>query len=335
MATVTRGFTYGVNGTVTNTNLHSLVDAATVTQIVSADFTLTTTNPIHLGSSAPSSSDQRFWYDTTNDVYKVKDSGGVFQPINGHVYVNKSGDSLTAGDVVIIDTANDLSVTTTTTANNTAVFGVIIIGGANDAAVFVATEGYVPTLKVTGSTNNGDYLFTSTTVKKADPSATFGSGAFARAMDTSSSSVEAQLGGATMIANVTGSRFSAVEQVSLSRAKTTASGDSVISHNLGTIPLTIDCVSTDGTSSGALSSTGFCSIQGSTFAQAARGSTDSGAGGQYLEAGAITILSDAATTNKQVGVVSAATTTNFTVTFTKTGTPIGNANYLYEFVLAG
>lgn len=335
MATVTRGFTYGVNGTVTNTNLHSLVDAATITQIVSADFTLTNTNPIHIGSAAPSSSDQRFWYDTTNNVFKILDSSSVFQPINGHVYTNKSGGSLAAGDVVVIDTSNDNAITTTTTANDTTVFGVIIIGGANDAEVFVATEGFVPTIKVTGSTNNGDYLFTSTTVKKADPSATFGSGAFARAMTTSSTSVEAQIGGGTMIANIVGARFSAVERVSLSRAKTTASGDSVISHSLGTIPSTIDCVATDELAVGQLSSTGMCRIQGANFAQSSHSFNDSGAGGVVAHVGAITGLSDAGGTNKQVGVISAATTSNFTVTFTKTGTPIGGTNYLYEFILAG
>ena len=72
MALVTRGKTYGVNETVTNTNLHQLVDAATVTAIVSADFTLTTTNPIHIGAVAPSDADQKAWIDTGNDLFLIK-----------------------------------------------------------------------------------------------------------------------------------------------------------------------------------------------------------------------------------------------------------------------
>jgi hypothetical protein len=54
MADLTRGHTYGATDQVTNTNLHSLVDSATIANIASADFLLTSTNPIHVGSSAPS-----------------------------------------------------------------------------------------------------------------------------------------------------------------------------------------------------------------------------------------------------------------------------------------
>jgi hypothetical protein len=52
---------------------------------------------------------------------------------------------------------------------------------------------------VTGSTSIGDYLFTSTTAKKADPANAISSGAFARALTSSSTSVTAQLlsGGAS------------------------------------------------------------------------------------------------------------------------------------------
>lgn len=194
MATVTRGFTYPVNGTVTNTNLHTLVDAATVSQIVSADFNLATTNPIHVGSSPPSDANQRFWYDTANNLYKVKDSANKFQPVaHGQIYTNKSGASLDAGDVVVLDTANAQAVKTTTSSNDLDAWGVSAETISNDAAGVIITSGFVPSLKVTGSTAIGDFLFTSTTVKKADPSSSISAGAFARALTSSSSAVVAEI----------------------------------------------------------------------------------------------------------------------------------------------
>lgn len=193
MANVTRGFTYAVNDTVTNTNLHQLVDAATVSSIVSADFTLTTTNPIHIGATVPSDSNSRFWYDTANNIFKAKDAGSAFQPVaNGQIFTNKSGSGLVAGDVVVLDTGNAESVTTTTTATNVDVIGVALETIANDATGIIAVGGFF-NVSVTGSTDIGDYLFTSTTATKADPSPTFASGAFARALTSSSSSVTAML----------------------------------------------------------------------------------------------------------------------------------------------
>lgn len=200
MADLTRGHTYGATDQVTNTNLHSLVDAATIANIASADFQLSTTNPIHIGSSAPSDSNSKFWWDTTNNLFLVKDAGGTFQPLGkGLQYTNKSGDSVAAGDVVILDTSNATAVTTTTSAASTDAWGVCATTAANDAVVYVITEGFVPALKVTGATSIGDYLFTSTTAKKADPASSISSGAFARALTSDSASVTAQLlsGGAS------------------------------------------------------------------------------------------------------------------------------------------
>jgi len=222
MANVTRGHTYGVNDEVTNTNLHSLVDAATVSAIVSADFTLTTTNPIHIGSSAPSDADQRFWYDTTNNLFLVKDAGSTFQPTGrGFEYTNKSGDSLAAGDVVILDTANAEAVKTTTTASDTDAWGVVANTSANDAVVYVITEGIVPALTVDGATAIGDYLFTSTTVKKATAGSAVASGAFARALTSSSSSVVAQLLGGGAAVSIPGSETFEMEAGREATASTT------------------------------------------------------------------------------------------------------------------
>ncbi len=205
MATLTRGKTFTANETVTNSKLHQLIDAGTVTAIVSADFTLTTTQPIHIGATAPSSSDHDFWYDSTNNIFKVRDESAVFQPVaEGQAYTNKSGGSIGAGDVVVLDTGNAQAVTTTTTATNTDVIGVALETIANDAVGIIATGGTF-SVTVTGATAIGDYLFTSTTVKKADPSSTFSEGAFARALTSSSTSVVAIIFNGGAVQSVPGS----------------------------------------------------------------------------------------------------------------------------------
>lgn len=337
MATVTRGKNYGATETVTNTNLHQLVDSATVTSIDSVDFDLTTTNPVHVGTSAPSDTDQRPWYDTTNNVFRIKDGAGVYQPVSrGHFFTNKDAGTVAIGDVVIIDTSNDNAVKRTTTATDTLVFGVILVGGAADAEVIVITEGYCPSVKVTGSTNNGDYLFTSTTTGKADPSASFGQGAFARALNTSASAVIAQLGGATMIANISGSRFAAIDEVS-STVSTASSTTSVVSHGLGVVPTEITIYAAisgganDGFSSGRCVIIGGSTFQQSSLSQASNGS---GTGPHIVAAGDIGAFYDTTSSNSFIGVITAVTTTNFTITWTKSGTP-ASQTWAFAAVLAG
>ena len=238
MATVTKGKTFGATEEVTNVKLHQLVDSATITSIDSADFDLAATQPIHVGTAAPSDTTQRGWYDTTNNVFRMKDSGNVYQPVSGaQFFTNKSGGALAAGDVVIIDTSNDSAVTTTTTANSTSVMGVVLIGGADEAEVAVITEGYCPAVTVTGSTDNGDYLFTSTTAKKADPNSSHGSGAFGRALTTDSSSVEAQIGGAAVSSAIGGARFNAVGVINSTRDVSAATGAVNYAHGLGQKPV--------------------------------------------------------------------------------------------------
>lgn len=108
---------------------------------------------------------------------------------------NRSGAQRVAGDVVIIDTSNDDSFTTTITAGNVLVLGVVLETVANLATGRIATGGYVGSVKVTGATIRGDYLQTSTTVLKAASSTTFAKGVFAIALSSSSSVVSAYLFG--------------------------------------------------------------------------------------------------------------------------------------------
>ena len=107
---------------------------------------------------------------------------------------NRSGSSREAGDVVIIDTNNDNSFTTTTSEGSVLVLGVVLETIANLATGLVATGGYVGSVKVTGATVRGDYLKTSTTVLKAVPS-TFKQGVFAIALSNDASVVSAYIFG--------------------------------------------------------------------------------------------------------------------------------------------
>lgn len=326
MALVTRGKTFGATETVTNTNLHQLVDSATVTAIVSANFTLTSTNPVHIGTSAPSSPDQRPWYDTTNDVFRIKDNAGEYQPVSrGHLYTNQSGGTLAAGDVVIIDTANDNAVTTTTTANDPLVFGVTLVGGADTAEVIIVTEGFCPVVNVTGSTVNGDYLSTSTTAKKADPSTAFGSGSFARAMSTSSSSVTAQLGGATMVQAGSGAKFTAAGvSANTIRTHATAAGALNVAHNCGAAPSEIRVHGTVYDGSTARACTGSCVVVGGSFTQ----SCNSGGVDRASISGKVLSLHSSSGALIYEAAVTAVDATNIQLTWNKTGSPAGDTNFI-------
>lgn len=325
MATVTRGKTYGATETVTNTNLHQLVDSATVTAIVSANFTLTTTNPVHIGTSAPSDSNQRPWYDTTNDVFRIKDNAGVYQPVSrGHFFTNKSGGTLAAGDVVIIDTSNDNAITTTTTADDALVFGVILVGAADNAEVIVVTEGFCPALTVDGSTDNGDYLSTSTTVKQAMSSASFGQGSFARAMSTSSSSVTAQLGGATMVQAGSGAKFTA-SGVSAATVRThaTAAGTQNIAHNCGVAPTEMRFMYTSYDGVNGFAGNGSCVVVGGSFTQGCIGGTSGN--GAAVPGNSMSMVTGGSDYEASVTSVDA---TNIQLTWTKTGSPGGQTSFV-------
>ena len=104
---------------------------------------------------------------------------------------NRSGAQRVAGDVVIIDTSNDDSFTTTTTEGNVLVLGVVLETTENLATGRVATGGYVGSVKVTGATTRGQFLKTSTTVLKATPVSTLTSLCFAVAVSNGASTVAA------------------------------------------------------------------------------------------------------------------------------------------------
>lgn len=85
------------------------------------------------------------------------------------VMTNKSGGALAKGDVVVVDTANDRAVTTTTTVGTTRPIGVVIEenGIANNASGLVQFSGYVPLVNVPAAITRGDYLITHSVAKQA------------------------------------------------------------------------------------------------------------------------------------------------------------------------
>ncbi len=82
---------------------------------------------------------------------------------------NKSGGSVAQGDVVIVDTANAIAFTTTTTsAYVSGRIGVVIEpnGIANNAIGLIAFTGYVPVINLSGTGSIGDLVATHTVAKQ-------------------------------------------------------------------------------------------------------------------------------------------------------------------------
>ena len=80
---------------------------------------------------------------------------------------NKSGGSVAAGDVVIIDTTNDNGFTTTTSAGSTVRIGIADETIANNATGRVVVEGHVTLVNVNASVTRGNYGKTHTVAKQA------------------------------------------------------------------------------------------------------------------------------------------------------------------------
>ena len=89
---------------------------------------------------------------------------------------NRSGGSVAAGDVVVIDAANDAAFTTTTTGRAEVSIGIAQETIASLASGRVLTHGYAGLVNVPASVTRGHYIETHTVVKQATGSATRRSG---------------------------------------------------------------------------------------------------------------------------------------------------------------
>jgi hypothetical protein len=104
---------------------------------------------------------------------------GALQP---NTMINRSGGTLDAGAVVVNDPSTDTSFTTTATADNEAVAGVLAESIANGAAGRVAQLG-IFTVLVQGNVARGDYIATSTTTGRGySVGATRTKGTYAQAL---------------------------------------------------------------------------------------------------------------------------------------------------------
>lgn len=91
---------------------------------------------------------------------------------------NKSGGSVAAGDVVVIDSTNDGSFTTTTSGRAETQIGVAQETIANNATGRVCIAGYVGLVNVPASVTRGHYIETHTVAKQATGNSTRRSGSF-------------------------------------------------------------------------------------------------------------------------------------------------------------
>lgn len=107
---------------------------------------------------------------------------------------NKSGGSVAAGDVVIMDTANDTAFTTTTTGRFEGVVGIAQEAIANNATGRVLIQGYAALVNVPASVTRGHYIETHTVAKQATGSSSRRSGSFGLFL-TGGTSPTAVLGG--------------------------------------------------------------------------------------------------------------------------------------------
>lgn len=111
------------------------------------------------------------------------DQYGAHTKFGSAQFTNKSGASRVSGDVCILDSANDASFKTTTTAGDPKPVVVVQDSIVNNEKGYVALFGYVADLKVTGAVTRLNWLKTSTTVGlAADAGANRVKGVFAIAL---------------------------------------------------------------------------------------------------------------------------------------------------------
>ena len=338
MVNLTRGITLGADDEVTDVKMESGIESATVADIARADLSQTDTS-VFISTVAPIANPVpiagHLWYDTTNAILRMYD-GTLWQPVSrGYIYTNKSGVTLTTGEVVVIDTGNASSVTRTTTLNDLDVFGVVLDGAVDDADVIVITEGFVPVLDVTGSTAIGDYLTTSTTAGKAVNTTNPRSGTFGIALTTSAVSVKAQIGGSATSVISAGLGFSAVDSFAFTKDASTPTGTTVVTHNLGVVPSMIytHAFFAAGGGGNENHSSGIAVIVDSSTIAECSGAVTAGSGDPVAISGYSFIVGDAETAYMR-GTITAVTVTNFTITWSEVGAVGGSVGNFTGTVMA-
>lgn len=180
MANISKGLTFSSGDLVTAVKLNDLVDDASISDITEGAFAAGS-HIITSSTTAPAGATSgHAWWDTTSPeadgygILKIHD-GNRWQSVAKNVeqyYWNKSGGVLTYGDLVIFNTGVDRSVTTTTSAGNTLVAGVVASGTDGSGTVADNAEGRVVrcglvVVTTNGTVTRGDYLGASATAKEA------------------------------------------------------------------------------------------------------------------------------------------------------------------------
>lgn len=138
---------------------------------------------------------------------------------------NKSGGSVAAGDVVVVDTANDTAFTTTTTGRAEVSVGIAQETIANTASGRVLVAGYAALVNVPASVTRGHYVETHTVAKQATGSSTRRSGSLGQFL-TGGTTPTAVLWGQTDQAASGGNSFNDGEGDPAAVALTAADGTS-------------------------------------------------------------------------------------------------------------
>jgi hypothetical protein len=325
----TRGITIGAAElAVPNTSFHALVDDATINTAATRSNFAQSASIVHVASSAPTSNptpiNGHLWYDNSNNILMEYDGTDWLPNARGTLLTNRSGTTLSAGDVVVIDTGNTQSCTTSTTASDLDVIGVVVSGGIALAKVAVITEGRSAAVTVTGATAIGDYLFQSTTAAEAVSSSTNASGSFARALSSTAGagSVIAQIGGGALLASGAGSDFTDANSITFT-FNTNASGATNYAHGLSVTPSVIH-TSWAGNTATIGGGSGMAAIDsGGTIQQSYSGQTHAGTGKSGT--GSVVLASEGDnSSNFSTGAVTAVDGTNITITYTANG---GSASF--------
>lgn len=133
--------------------------------------------------ATPAATDWRVFF-KSGGLYVIEDTGTVYGPLQNSdrqlelTLTNRSGGSVAAGDVVVVDTANDESFTTTTTGRAEVSLGVAQETIANAAAGRVLVAGYAALVNVPAAVTRGHYVETHTVAKQATGNSARRSGSF-------------------------------------------------------------------------------------------------------------------------------------------------------------
>lgn len=198
MVSAAKGFTFNDTGGAGNVcsaaNLHALVDSATFSGLSIGDF-ISTERPVYVSGSSPGSPEiGQCWFSPQQNGAASNPVGFIFcwngsewVPVaDGAYFTNKTGQQVTFGQVLQLDTANNNSFKAPTGAGRRDVIGVAGATIADNASGLVITHGFAAVAEISGTKNRWGWLQTHANGSFAATSSAGapGAGAFGRLLDT-------------------------------------------------------------------------------------------------------------------------------------------------------